>query len=466
MKSSVYFRIVLLLLSGLLLNAYAHGRHEARSPASEVVAPTPPMGWNSYDAFGSTVNESQFKAEVDFLKANLLQYGWKYAVIDYLWFNPTGGPNIHLHKDGRPTDSLAMDEYGRLLPAVNRFPSAAGGNGFKPLADYTHSMGLKFGIHIMRGIPKQAYWDNAPAKGSAYTAREAADTSSSDLCVWNNSMYGLDPDKPGAQAYYNSIFDLYAKWGVDLVKVDDIAHPYRNGEIEMIRRAIDQCGRPMVLSLSPGEAPISEAENLLKNANMWRISGDMWDTWKKLEHNFELLNKWSPYIKKDHWPDADMLPIGHLSIKNSSVGAERMSKFTKDEMYTLLTLWSIARSPLIMGGELLTSPRWVISLLQNREVIAVDQHSTDNHQVFRNDSEAAWVAHGPTAGIRYVALFNLEDTAQTIDFKFDSAAGFKGTFSVRDLWKGEDIGTAEAHVSTTIGAHGAVLYKLGKEQSR
>lgn len=461
MKSSAIHVAVILMLAGS-----APGVHGQTRQNIQDVAPTPPMGWNSYDAFGSSVNESQFRSEVDFMKANLLQYGWTYAVVDYLWFNSTGGTNIRLDAEGRPLDTLAMDQYGRLLPAVDRFPSAASDEGFKPLADYVHKMGLKFGIHIMRGIPRQAFWLDTPIKGTSYTARDAADTAASDLCTWNNNMYSLDPAKPASQAYYNSIFDLYAKWGVDFVKVDDISRPYRKGEIEMIRRAIDQCGRPMVLSLSPGEAPLSEAVDLEDKANMWRISDDMWDSWKNLYHNFELLEKWSPYIGRNHWPDADMLPIGHLSVGNLSVGHDRMSRFTKDETCTLLTLWAIARSPLIMGGDMLTTPEWVISMLQNREVIAVDQQSSGNHQVFRNDSEAVWMAQDSTAGIRYLALFNLEDKAQNIDFRFDSVSGLKGPFSVRDLWKIKDAGTAEAYIRATIEAHGAVLFKLVQEHSK
>jgi len=468
MKNSVIVKILSILLLGLFSNLY--GQSNVKSSFTNV-APTPPMGWNSYDSYGSTINESQFKAEAKFMKDNLLRYGWKYMVIDYLWFNPDPGgwkkadskyevQNIRLAKNGRPIDTLAMDKYGRLLPAVNRFPSAADGNGFKKIADFIHSLGLKFGIHIMRGIPRQAYWDNTPIKGTSYTAREIADTASADLCKWNNNMYGVDPKKHGAQEYYNSLLDLYASWGVDFIKVDDIARPYRKGEIEMVHRAIKQCGRPIVLSLSPGEAPLSEVNNLIENANMWRISDDMWDSWKSLKHAFVLLNSWSPYIQENHWPDADMLPIGHLSVNNHPVAPARMSNFTRNEVYTLLTLWSIARSPLIMGGDLLTSPEWVIKLLQNEEVIKVDQHSSDNHQVYRDADKIIWMAKDTVSNAKYAALFNLKDEPQTIDFKFNLVPGLDGSFNVRNLWKNKNIGTAVDHFSVLIGPHGAGLFKM------
>ncbi len=473
MKISAAAKLILIVFLFVVVNYKGTTFAQPKGSTVNEVASTPPMGWNSYDAFGNTITEAQFKTEVKFMKKNLLRYGWKYAVIDYLWFNPDPGgwkktrsyyeeQNIRLDKNGRPIDSLTMDKYGRLLPAVNRFPSAAGGKGFKPIADFVHKLGLKFGFHIMRGIPRQAYWDNTPVKGTSYTAREIADTNTSDLCKWNNNMYGVDPGKPGAQEYYNSLFDLYAKWGADFIKVDDIARPYHKGEIEMIRKAIDQCGRPMVLSLSPGAAPLSEAVNLIKNANMWRVADDMWDNWKDLKLHFNLFNDWSPYIQKNHFPDGDMLPIGHLSLNGRPVGPDRMSHLTKDETYTLLSLWCIARSPLIMGGELLTSSRWVISLLQNKEVIEVDQHSTDNHQVFRNEDEAIWMAEGTKAGVIYLAMFNLEDKPQTIEFNFDSVPGMKGSYKVRNLLTNKNLGISKSLIKASIGPHGAELLKLGE----
>ncbi|HTY11691.1 MAG TPA: glycoside hydrolase family 27 protein [Bacteroidota bacterium] len=463
MKSSRLRCVSLMLFLAVCVRSNAQDAGKLNSNTGEEAAPTPPMGWNSYDAFGSNVTEAQFRSEVDFLRANLLSHGWKYAVVDYLWFNPTGGPNIHLRKNGEPIDSLAMDEFGRLLPAVNRFPSAAGSNGFKPLAEYVHGMGLKFGIHIMRGIPRQAYWKNMRILGTTFSAREAADTLASGLCPWNDNMYGLDPERPGSQAYYNSIFNLYAQWGVDFIKVDDIARPYHKGEIEMIRKAIDQCGRPMVLSLSPGETPLSEGQNVSKNASMWRIADDMWDSWKDLRHNFDLLNSWTEWRKKGHWPDADMLPIGHVSLNGSPNGPDRLSRFTKEETYTLLTLWCIARSPLIMGGELLTTPQWVIALLQNSEVIAVDQHSTENRQVMKNDSDAVWMGRDPATGKIYVALFNLLDQGRTIEFKFVWVPDLKGPCLLHDLWNNRDIGSVEKRFTITVGAHGAGLFSLTQQ---
>jgi alpha-galactosidase len=458
---------VLLVMLATTLSSCLSGHPAAeRNPALiNVAAPTPPMGWNSYDYFGAAVTEAEFKAEVEFLKENLLEYGWNYAVIDYLWFNPTGSTSVHPDKDGKPRDTLAMDAYGRLMPAVNRFPSAANGKGFKPIAEYVHDKGLKFGIHIMRGIPRQAYWEKRPIFGTAATAHDIADTLAARLCWWNNNMYGVDTASLAGQAYYNSIVDLYASWDVDFLKVDDIAAPpYREAEIEMIRMAIDRCGRPIVLSLSPGDTPLASAIAVSRQANMWRVSNDMWDKWSSLLYQFERLDQWSPYIQRNRWPDADMLPLGHLSRGGKVDGPERMSRFTMEETSTLLTLWAMARSPLIMGGDLLTTPESIISLLQNREFLRVDQYSRDNRQVMRDSTRAVWIAHDSLPGITYLAIFNLEKQQRIVDFAFNAVPELTGAYKAYDIWKGGERGNVEGQMSILLAAHGAGFFKLVRAQ--
>ena len=258
-----------------------------KAEKSSIVAKVPPMGWNSFDAYDCAITEDQFKANVDYLADSLKKFGWEYAVIDYIWFNPEAGsfplpgkrlghPNIRFRADGSAIVTIVMVKYGRVLPAIKKFPSAANGNGFKHIADYVHSKGLKFGIHIMRGIPRQAVFEKRPILGTNFTAADIAEKW--DTCRWCNNMYGIDPTKPGSQESYNSIMNLYASWGVDFIKADDMmAENYHKGEIELIYKAIQQCGRPMVLSLSCGEAPISKAAHLKQFSNMWRISIDFWD---------------------------------------------------------------------------------------------------------------------------------------------------------------------------------------------
>src|ERR1700730_7458748 len=342
------------------------------------LAPTPPMGWNSWDAYGTTVTEAQVKANADAMAEKLARFGWQYIVVDVQWYAAEAAGH-----DYRPGEALTMDRYGRLMPAVNRFPSAADGNGFRALADYVHAKGLKFGIHIMRGIPRQAVERNLLIKGTRYRATGVADRES--FSRWNPDMWGVDTTKPGSQEYYDSIVELYASWGVDFIKADDMgSHLYQPAEIRAVAQAIRKSGRPIVLSISPGPAPISEAEFFARHAQMWRISDDFWDDWKLLRRQFDLAREWAPLVAANHtWPDADMLPIGRVGIYPIT-GGGAPSKFTADEQRTMVTLWSIFRSPLIVGGELPTLDASALSLLTNPQVLAVNQDSSAAHGSLRN----------------------------------------------------------------------------------
>jgi len=200
------------------------------------LAAAPAMGWNSWHAFGATVTEDEVKVNVDYLdRHGLRDFGWEYVVVDILWYTPGSDPTY-----SRWITPYTMDEYGRFIPSPERFPSAGKDQGFKPLADYVHDKGFKFGIHIMRGIPRQAVEHNCPVLGTGVRAADIADRS--DVCPWNNDMYGVDTSKPGAQEYYDSMFKLYAGWGVDYVKVDDIAVPYHKEEVEAIRDTYSELG--------------------------------------------------------------------------------------------------------------------------------------------------------------------------------------------------------------------------------
>ena len=417
----------------------------------------PPMGWNSWDCYAATVTETQLLENAEYIHKNLQSCGWEYIVCDIQWYEPLAGTE---QGEYRPFAELCMDEYSRLIPAENRFPSSAGGRGFSPIAEKIHGMDLKFGVHYMRGIPRQAVHRRTAVKGTGITADKIANPFS--ICRWNSDMYGIDSTKPQAQDYYNSVFELFASWNVDYVKVDDICNtnmyphvPYSaQREIELIHNAIEACGRPMVLSLSPGPALIEKAWHLSMHANMWRITDDFWDRWDLLKDMFNRCELWQAHVKPGCWPDCDMLPLGRIGI---GFKKPRYSNFTNDEQRTMMTLWCIFRSPLMIGGALADNDEWTLSLLTNAEVLAVQKHGAKPMQVTRNESEAIWMNEAPDAGVN-LALFNLSDDKRTVNCPL-AKLGFQKA-ALRDLWGKQDMGIVKNEVTAEIRPHGAMLYRL------
>lgn len=421
-------------------------------------AQTPPMGWNSWDCYGPTVEEHEVKANADYMAQKLKKFGWEYIVVDIRWFVENDKAGGYNQTDPR----YVLDEYGRYQPAVNRFPSAKNGKGFKELADYVHSLGLKFGIHIMRGIPKEAVAKRMPVKGTdGITADQIYSTDMQ--CKWLRDNYTIAADKPGAQEYYNSIFDMYAGWGVDFVKIDDMSRPYHKAEIELVRNAIDQCGGPIVLSLSPGETPIGEAGHVKGHANMWRMVDDVWDLWRDIRHLFDISQQWYPYIASGTWPDCDMIPLGKISIRGER-GKPRMTRLSKDEQYTLMTLFTIFRSPLMFGGDLPSNDDFTLSLLTNEEVLKMHREATDVHLVFQDEEKVAITSRHPVTGDIYLALFNISDEKPlkiSVNLK---DVGANGDVPVTDMWTGRDQGVVSNELSQTIRPHASGLYKLSSVQ--
>jgi alpha-galactosidase len=413
------------------------------------------MGWNDWDSYGMAITEAEFRANVEWFHQHLQPSGWQYVTIDEGWF---------FDRPDDPKDKgVQLSPDGRFLASTSRFPSAADGAGLKPIADWVHSLGLQFGIHILRGIPRKAVEKNLPIAGSPYHAADAADTS--DRCRWDSNNYGIR-DNAAGQAYYNSIAQLYAGWGVDFLKVDCISQPYKTAEIHMLSAALKATGRPIVLSLSPGPTPLADAADVVQQAQLWRISDDFWDLWSKpgnetfpqtLTGQFSVLAAWAPYAGPGHWPDADMLPIGYLG-PHPGWGEPRESRFTPDETRTLLTLWSIARSPLIVGADLLRMSSATEALLTNPDVIAVDQHAAASQSVLHTADTAVWTSHLDT-GREAVAVFNLKDEPATLSYPW-SALGLSGAhYRVRDLWQRKDLGR-KSSLSVTLPPHASALFSL------
>lgn len=443
---------VVIISIGLLFSCGSSGGvgNQVEQPAA-----TPPMGWNSWICFGTSVTEDEVKANADYMAEHLKQYGWEYIIIDAGWYAP-GMVGLEEYEAEHPYQLI--DGYGRLRVDEEKYPSAVGGYGLKKLADYIHSKGLKLGIHIMRGIPVQAVEENTPIKGTQYHASDIADRNS--RCEWYRGLYGVDMSKPGAQAYYDSLFELYASWGVDYVKADDLLSPvYAADEIEAIAEALDKCGRKMVLSLSPGPAPIENVRHMSKSSQLWRISEDFWDNWESLKSQFDLCRKWQSHIIPGHWPDADMLPIGPMALR-AMRGKARSSHFTRDEQYTLMSLWAMFRSPLMLGCNLPEMDDFTLNLVTNAELIRINQASTGNRELFAKDGIVAWYAMDEETDNHYVAVFNTTDEMlENYSFDLTDMGIICNTANVMDIWTGA-VGTTDGNLVSEIRPHGVKVLKI------
>ena len=414
-----------------------------------MIALAPPMGWNSWDCYGAAVDEATVRKNAAYMAEKLRPFGYQYVVVDIQWYQPTAVNHAY-----KPFAALTMDENGRLQPAVNRFPSAADGKGFKPLADEIHRLGLKFGIHIMRGVPRMAAHLALPIAGSSLTCADAADPAS--VCAWNPDMYGTRADTEAARAWYASLFSLFAGWGVDFVKCDDIAreYPHCAREIEIISETCRNCGRDIVLSLSPGPAPLDQAEHLKKHANMWRITDDFWDDWQLLKGMFERAGKWCIHSAPGHWPDADMLPVGAL---RQCENPEDWTHFTVPEQRTMMTLWRMMRSPLMIGSELTKLDEATLALLTNSDVLAINQRSIGGHPLRTTPAESVWVAGRRGGEGVYAAFFNLSDETRRISVNRETLETDAGR--AVELWTGRACPLTE-ELAVELTPHDAAVFLL------
>ena len=410
--------MLLATLMALLVSAQpAKAQEDADMAPFRTWALTPPMGWNSWDCYYSSVTEKEVLQNAQYLvDHDLVKHGWEYVVIDIRWYcnHPSlGGGNYNQ----RGTQDYVLDSYGRYLPSPSRFPSCMvdGQNvGFRPLADKLHQMGLKLGIHIMRGVPKSVVGSTFVLKGSEQTPWSQVYNGTTSPCTWLKDNLLVRNNEAG-QLYYNSIMDLYAQWGVDFIKVDDLSRPFYTDEIRMIRHAIDQTGRPMVLSLSPGKTQLQYAPICLENANMWRMMDDLWDKWSDVDAVFREAHEWSQYAQPGNYADCDMLPLGHIAKTIADPGYTaadngRITRLSRDEQLTMMTLWGICHSPLFFGGEMTENDDFTLSLLTNEEYHLMHKYGQQAHQVMNDEDvgRVAWTSHiGDT---RFLALFQRDNT--------------------------------------------------------
>jgi len=430
-----------------------------------------PMGWNSYDYYDTTVTEEDIKANAEYMAAHLKSAGWEYIVVDIQWYAKHPG-SMRDQYQYIPFGEVEMDAFGRLQPDVERFPSSKGGKGFEPLADYVHGLGLKFGIHIMRGIPRKAAQEHLQISNSSETADVVADPAS--ICGWNPDMYGIRKGVSGGQAYYDSIIGMYAGWGIDLLKCDDICNtnlyftnPYSAAhEVEMIQHAIEKTGRDIVLSLSPGPALIDKAWHYEKYANMWRITDDFWDSWELLKNMFERCELWQSHVAEGSYPDCDMLPLGQIG---KGFGEERVTNFTREEQLTMLTLWCIFGSPLMIGANLTQLDQWTETILTKKEILRLTSNDYVGRQFERNDKFAIWSCVNQKGEERYLALFNFEDGQREITCDLRRVEQFAGwtvptALQALELWRDELVNVHGGTLTALVPGHGAKLFRLQHEQ--
>ncbi len=376
----------------------------------------PPAGWNSFDSFGGYLHEAAAFTQLEALASKLAPAGYNFFVVDIGWYGEyelKPGTLLPMPRS-KHAARVHLDTFGLPQPSRCYFP-----NGFGPLIERTHALGLKFGLHVMRGVPRQAVTEHLPVQGTGVTAADIADPSST--CPWCHYNYGIDLRRPGAQAYYDALVARLAGWGVDFIKADDItAYPL---EIEAMARAIAKCGRPIVLSLSHGGEADVRLRSCYEQSDMVRITKDIWDDVPSIERSFQAWAYWQPLTRAGFWPDLDMIPFGDLQTMspepmpgelpagdNPSLcgkGYRRRCGLSLDERRTFITQRALAASPLFVGGDLTTLPAEDLSMLTNPAMLACNRNGVSGELVYARGDVQVWQAASRiVAGAGWLGVFN------------------------------------------------------------
>jgi hypothetical protein len=427
-------------LAGLAGTAVPAAAAEGAGPAHWAHPMTrfqePPMGWSSWSSLHGNISEAKIEAEALSMHQNLQRYGFQYVNVDAGW-------------------NKGVDANGRDTWDTTKFP-----NGIAPVAKYVHSLGLKFGIYLVPGVPAAAVTANSPILGTPYHISDIIDPSQPGNTA-NQGAAKIDFSKPGAMAYVQSQVNLLASWGVDYVKMDFVGPgggrvaADNRPDIMAWHTAIQRSHRQIHLELS-NSLSFANAAVWEQNSNGWRIEGDVecyshcvgltnWNV--RVSLRFNDVPKWLPYAGPGHWNDLDSLEVGNGTT---------IDGISADESQSMMTLWSIESAPLLLGTDL-TKPLDPadMTLLSNREVIGVDQAGHPAHPVSQATPQQVWFAKNPN-GSYTVALFNLGTAPATVTANW-SDLGFTGGAFVRDLWSHSNLGVVSGSFSATLASHASRL---------
>jgi len=460
----------LVLVLGVLIATVFSCKSQKKSQQSiEPLAQTPPMGWNSFDSYGVYLHEKAALENVEAFAEKLKPYGYEYFVIDAGWFGEFKLQEGTKFPAEKHAAKMKFNEFGLLQPSDTYFP-----NGMQHIIDRCHELGLKFGLHLMRGIPRAAVKENTPVKGTKYFAQDIADTTS--ICSWNRQNYGVDMSKPGAQEFYNSLMNQMAGWGVDFIKYDDIV-PFPE-EVKAVANAIAQCGRPMILSLSPGGKVDPNHLEAFQKGHMLRVTPDIWDEQKGINECFEAWHKWQGKERAGFWIDMDMIPFGQLQmmspkpagvtgnetkselamkIKSGEIasfeqlagkGFNRWSEFTKDQMYTFITLRALSASPLMMGGDLPTLDDFSLKLITDKDILECNQNGVMGHLVYEANGIEIWKTPKQNSKGGWIGIFNRNNELKSVSFKDENfGSEFTPSSKLFDIWNNKEVTGLEFEIN-------------------
>ena len=435
--------LITLLAAGILPNASAEDNGLERTPV---------LGWSSWSFIRKFPTADKMKAQALALhNSGLQKIGYDYVNLDDFWYQCPGpqGPNV--------------DSYGRWITDASRFPSQGDTDGIKVVADYIHSLGMKFGIYVTPGISKQAVGQNTPIQGTSYTAAQIAEPSVEENNYNCKGMVRVNYTKPGAQEYTNSWVDMLAAWGIDYIKIDGMTDSNAD-DVKAWSNAIRQSGRPMVLDVTQGNLTIAIAPTLMKYANQWEFPPDVecyrcekggssypLTSWAEVAKRFNYVAEWQPYAGPGAFNDYDSIEVGNGNDDG----------LTPVERQTQISLWALASAPLLLGVDLThLDPTDLQKYLENTAVLAVDQDAIAAKRVLNAGNRQVFAKKEPN-GDAIIGLFNTGVKAEEVSVS-TSAIGLpenKSGYSAHDLWSGETKKTGST-IRAVVPSHGVVLYRV------